>query len=126
MDKTYGLVIYDENKNTHTISGEPFTNFAVNKYQILRSTYFSIYWLPNLKYIVYLVKYNIPRKNYLIHAHQCLENNFWQSQIVATFYLDYTRSQRINNIVSTNSQWSLDFNEINSIISLPYIHKLIE
>jgi hypothetical protein len=126
MDETYGLVIYDETKNTHTISGEPFANFAVNKYQILRSTYCSFYWGTDSKYTLYFVKYKVPKKDYLIYAHQCLDNNWWQTNVQVAFKISHRNNPVINNeltAISTDSNWKLTFTVMNSVLALPYITK---
>jgi hypothetical protein len=124
MEEIYGLVIYDKSSNKHSISGDSFVQISTNKYQMLRSTHCSFYWIAGSEYIIYFIKYTTTAKDYHCLAHQSLQNDWWQSHITAEFHLNYdtTRIKNKNLIItSADEKWMLQLNYENTILSLPYI-----
>jgi hypothetical protein len=129
----YGLVIEEGDKIT--ISGDPFIQIdSTDRYQILRSTYFSLKWFSDKAYKVHFVKYKVQKEHYLRYAHILREKGIWRENIIATFDIIYNEQNttisddKTLGYISTNSLWKLTMNifstDLFDILTLPYVTKI--
>jgi len=132
--ETYGIVI--ERDGEYTISGDGFIENTPTSYQIIRSTYFSLIWKAETKYILHIVKYPVDYRNYLQFAHNCRSTNTWRYYLVTTFNISYEQNpydvnKKMLTFMSEDNTWDMTMNVLkygNSTneftISLPYLSKV--